>query len=75
MNVKTINFKEETYFKILSLLSKAHESWIPEEFLGFCSMFEIFPKLGIQVAAEVYCECTHNRLISKRILKTLNIPS
>lgn len=29
------------------------ESWMPEESLGFCSIFEIFPRLGIQVAVEV----------------------
>jgi len=48
---------EETYFRMFPSLSEAHESWIPEESLGFCFMFEILPILHIQVAVEVYSEC------------------
>lgn len=52
---------KKTYFRMFPLLSEAlalnpqacGESWMPEESLGFCSIFEIFPRLGIQVAVEV----------------------
>lgn len=66
---------EETYFRMLRLLSAAQESWIPEESLEFCSMFESFPRLGIQVAVEVHIECIDYRLIPNQALKTFHVSS
>lgn len=66
---------EETYFRMFPLLSEAHESWTAEESLGFSSMFEVFPRLGIQAAVEAYSECIDYRLNPNQALKTFNVPS
>lgn len=66
---------EETYFRMFPLLSEAHESWTAEESLGFSSMFEVFPRLGIQAAVEAYSECIDYRLNPNQALKTFDVPS
>lgn len=65
---------EETNFRMFSL-SEDHKSWIPEKSLGFCIMFETFPRLDIQAAAKVFSECIDYRLIPIQALKTFHVPS